>query len=71
MSEANEVCFDKIGIVGSTITQPPKRAGWNVSKEVVWRDDGIVVDYGIRLREAARLEIPPSGAIRVGGQDTA
>ena len=33
MSEANEVCFDKIGIVVTTIPQPPKRAGWNVSKE--------------------------------------
>ena len=33
MSEANEVCFDKIGIVASTIPQPPKRAGWNVSIE--------------------------------------
>ena len=31
----------------------------------------IVVSYGIRLREAARLEIPPSEAIRAGGQDTA
>ena len=45
-----------------------------ILEQVAGLDDemtAIVVDYGIRLREAAWLEIPPSGAIRAGGQDTA